>query len=728
VRQKGSGPIWLIAVWLVAGGAVAQEREVTLWHAYGEEEGAGLVAAVHEFERENPGVDVRVVHNAFGAYASKLESAVPTGHGPDVFIDAHERLGTYHRQGLVQPFGALGLEDRLEHGETHLEALSLDGTLYGLPLAVKSAALYVNTDLVDELPQTLEDIERLRGELPEGTWPLVFESESAYYVAALLHAYGGRLIDDEGHFAFEGEAAERALAHVQRLIDQGVVPEEPNADLVKQLFASGQAATAISGPWLAPGLPEDLGYTVIPLPDVEAAAGAPMRPFVTVEGAFLASHADNPGDARALMRYLANREGAVTRAEAGGQIVTARSAWEDPALADDALLATFREAAERGVPMSTHPHMRMVFEPALRALRKTLRGDVPPGDALAEARHRFEDVTRPPPPPRNPTFAYLVIGLVLLVMALYAVRRAQSEQFRVAFRKSLPAYKWVAHAAIAVGLLVIAPLVVGAAVSFFAGQGTDLHYVGLANYADILTAGGRDLLGHGSFYLVLLVTILWTVLNVALHVAIGVALALLLSRPALALKGPYRVLLILPWAVPNYVTALSWKGMFHRQFGAINAVLDTVGVEPVSWFAQWSTAFTANVATNVWLGFPFMMVVTLGALAAIPKDLYEAAAVDGATAWQRFRLITVPNLLPMLAPAVVMGSVWTFNMFNVVFLVSGGEPDGSTEILVSEAYRWAFTRSSQYGYAAAYAVLIFLILLFGTRLLGRRVEGMGSTA
>ncbi|HJL32652.1 MAG TPA: sugar ABC transporter permease, partial [Polyangiaceae bacterium LLY-WYZ-15_(1-7)] len=263
------------------------------------------------------------------------------------------------------------------------------------------------------------------------------------------------------------------------------------------------------------------------------------------------------------------------------------------------------------------------------------------------------------------------------------------------------------------------PLLVGAATSLFAGRGTDLYYVGTANYADILTARGGELFGHGSFYVVLLVTVLWTVLNLAFHVGIGVALALILNRKNLRFKGPYRVLLILPWAVPNYVTALAWKGMFHRQFGAINGILEALGAEPVSWFAQWSTAFAANVTTNVWLGFPFMMVITLGALTSIPKDLYEAAAVDGATPWQRFRHVTWPMLGPALAPAVAMGAVWTFNMFNVVFLVSAGEPDGTTEILVSEAYRWAFTRGSQYGYAAAYAVLIFGILVVTTRLFGR---------
>ncbi|MCK6506891.1 sugar ABC transporter permease [Myxococcota bacterium] len=194
---------------------------------------------------------------------------------------------------------------------------------------------------------------------------------------------------------------------------------------------------------------------------------------------------------------------------------------------------------------------------------------------------------------------------------------------------------------------------------------------------------------------------------------------MVLREPWLRLRGVYRVLLILPWAVPNYITALIWKGMFHRQFGAINGFLEWAGFGAVSWFSQFSTAFAANLATNTWLGFPFMMVVTLGALQSIPRDLEQAAEVDGASAWQRFRHVTLPLLKPALLPAVILGSVWTFNMFNIIYLVSGGEPDGSTEILISEAYRWAFTRGHRYGYASAYAVLIFFVLLGYSRLMNR---------
>jgi arabinogalactan oligomer/maltooligosaccharide transport system permease protein len=322
---------------------------------------------------------------------------------------------------------------------------------------------------------------------------------------------------------------------------------------------------------------------------------------------------------------------------------------------------------------------------------------------------------RPRDASASPTRGLVALGFGLLLAAIALYRRAQP-RFWSGIRASTGAYAYVVYAAVAIFLLVVVPLVAGAAMSFFAGPRHQMTYAGIGNYVDILTARGGPLLGYGSFYRTLLVTIAWTLANVTLHVAIGLGLALLLSRPLLRAKGIYRTLLIVPWAVPSYVTALAYKGMFHQQFGAVNAILRKVGAEPVAWFSHFASAFAANVATNVWLGFPFMMVVILGALTNVPQDVLEAADIDGATPWQRFRRITFPLLLPQLVPAVVLGAVWTFNMFNVVFLVSGGEPDNQTDILVSEAYRWAFTRHAQYGYAAAYAVLIFGILWITSRL------------
>lgn len=706
---------------MLLASTVASAQSLTVWHAWRSDEQRSLDEIVERYRRAHPGVTVEVLAVPYDAYAAKLESAIPHGHGPDVFIDAHERIASFRSRGLIAPVARQGspeLTDALARFDTtSVEALRLNGDLYGLPLSVKCVALYVNPAVVPAGARldTLEAIEALRARLPTGTYPLVYEAQSAYLHAAFAHAYGSALLDDQGHYAFVGTGAERSVARVMRMIRAGVVPEEASGTLVSQLFSSGHAATAISGPWLAAELGTRLRYTVVALPTVEEAGGRRMEPYATVEGAMVSSRAHDTATALDFVRFLTDTEAARVRALTGHQVVSTRAAWESPELQADPVLTAFRDAARYARPMPTHPLMRATWEPARQSLLKALRGDRSPHDALEEGERRFRDVTRPLPPARDATLAQIAVGLVALALVLAAVRNAREPDFRLRLKRSLPAYAWVTHAALILAALVVAPLVIGAATSLYATREGHAYYVGLANYVDILTARGGPLFATGSFYRVLAVTVLWTAVNLTFHVAIGVVLALLLSRPALKMRALYRVLLIIPWAVPSYVTALAWKGMFHRQFGAVNALLTFAGGEPVSWFARFATAFTANVTTNVWLGFPFMMVVTIGALAGIPKDLYEAASVDGATPWQQFWKITVPMLRPSLGPAVAMGAVWTFNQFNVVFLVSGGEPDGETDTLVSEAYRWAFTRQAQYGYAAAYAVLIFVILALVTR-------------
>jgi ABC-type sugar transport system permease subunit len=321
--------------------------------------------------------------------------------------------------------------------------------------------------------------------------------------------------------------------------------------------------------------------------------------------------------------------------------------------------------------------------------------------------------------------AWVATGAIAAVAAAVALaqRRQLTDRLFAAVAAHRVAMSFVAPAAIAMLVLVAAPFLVGIAIGFYDHHNGSWTFVGLDNFARILGGNGKSLDDPLNFWFIVGVTVLWTVCNVALHVTIGVVLALVLSRGWLRGKGVFRMLLILPWAIPNYITALIWKGMFQGEYGAVNSLLHWAGLSDVSWFGSWATAFSANVITNTWLGFPFMMVVALGALESIPRELYEAASVDGATAWQRFRHITLPHLRPALGPAVALGSIWTFNMFNIIYLVSAGKPGDSTNILVTDAYRWAFERGERYGIAGAEATLIFLILLlwtvFGTRIVRR---------
>ncbi len=311
---------------------------------------------------------------------------------------------------------------------------------------------------------------------------------------------------------------------------------------------------------------------------------------------------------------------------------------------------------------------------------------------------------------------FQLAALVLLSLAGYAWKTGHAIRFFTAVREHRIAATYVMPAMAGMLVLVLVPFVAGLALGFFAHCNGEFTFVGLRNFWDVLSGGGASITHPLNFWFTLGVTLMWTLFNVVLHVSIGLGLALLLKDPLLRMKGVYRVLLIIPWAMPNYITALMWKGMFQQQYGALNVLLDNLGIGSISWFSSFWPSFMANVITNTWLGFPFMMVVSLGALQSIPTSLYEAAEVDGASRWQQFRMITLPLLRPALFPAIVLGSIWTFNMFNIIYLVSGGEPGGSTDILITEAYQWAFKRGERYGLAAAYAALIFVVLLLYSKM------------
>lgn len=246
------------------------------------------------------------------------------------------------------------------------------------------------------------------------------------------------------------------------------------------------------------------------------------------------------------------------------------------------------------------------------------------------------------------------------------------------------------------------------------------EFVGLEQFRLILT--------EPVFFGLLAKSVAWTAVNVFFHVALGVLLAMLLSGPVRG-RTLFRTLLILPWAMPQYISALTWRGMFNYEYGALNLILKQwLHLPPVPWLSDPFWAFVAPIITNVWLGFPFMMIVALGGLTAIPHEMYEAAELDGANGWDKFTKITLPSLMPVLVPAVLLGTIWTFNNTLVIWLVSnGGQPADSTHILVTYIYKVAFTYS-RYSYAAAFSVIVFLVLLAFVVYVMRRTAPRESAA
>ena len=700
----------------------AEKSTVTVWHSYRGSEQKALENLKENFNKEQDLYKVELLNIPYDAFANKLTNAIPRGNGPDAFIFAHERIGDWAESGIISNIDNSSIEKmRAESVGTTLNALKYDGKYWGYPLSFKSVVLFYRTDIIDKVPASTDELVSLAKSLTDeekGKYGLAFEASSVYFSAPFIYGFEGGFCFEEGKVRKDGEAClnnpgnRKALEYVGKLLNEDkIVPQEATSALVTQLFNEGRSSMVINGPWFMGEISKNVPYDVAVLP-VVSETGELLKPFLTVEALLISEYKTvNKKGAKAFAEYLTSFDGAKIRAVEGRQAVATKSVYKDEALTGDNILNVFRQQAEIAVPMSNSPKMRVIWEPMAGALRKVLRGADTPSRALEAAQNQYAIFSKPLPKAKSPVVFVVILLIAGLIGLVYFVRQARKHNFIKSLKESPTPYIYLFPAMFSMILLVFIPFAVGTAVAFFAHRSGEYQFVGFSNFISILLSEDFPITNPLSFYFTLAVTVMWTSVNVFLHVSIGLMLALMLREPWLKMKGLYRMLLIIPWAVPNYITALIWKGMFNRQFGAINGILQSFGLEPVSWFSSFWTSFAANVTTNTWLGFPFMMVTALGALQAIPRELEDAASVDGANAFERFRHVTLPLLKPALLPAVILGSVWTFNMFNIIYLVSGGEPDGGTEILISEAYKWAFQRQERYGYAAAYATLIFIVLL-----------------
>ena len=244
------------------------------------------------------------------------------------------------------------------------------------------------------------------------------------------------------------------------------------------------------------------------------------------------------------------------------------------------------------------------------------------------------------------------------------------------------------------------------------------HITGFQNYI--------RLLGKPDFYLIFGKTLLYTIVCVPLFFVVGLTFAIILNNSAIKIRTFWRTLMILPWAVPYWITALIWKFLFHSEFGPINQILRIWGLTPPNWLVNGTSAFIAIVIINIWLSFPFFMLILLGGLQSIPSDLYEAAEMDGASFWQKLFSITLPMLRPVSVPAIILSVIATLKIFETIFLVTGGGPvtritqPGATELLMVWAYNQGFTTTKRFGVVGAFSIVVFLIL-FGITLIYTRI-------
>jgi multiple sugar transport system permease protein len=284
---------------------------------------------------------------------------------------------------------------------------------------------------------------------------------------------------------------------------------------------------------------------------------------------------------------------------------------------------------------------------------------------------------------------------------------------------TLFAFGLLAPALIYILVIVAYPLVETINLSFTdAALKPTTNWVGMANYSKIFA---------GNFDEIIVRTFVWTFFSVLIKMIVGVAAAVLLNA-AIPGQTLFRILLMPPWIVPMAIGIFMWGWMYNGQFGMISGLLQNFGITggPVAFLAHGDSAFWATIVTDVWIGVPLVTLYMLAAIQSIPKDLYEAAWVDGAGRFYRFRRITLPMIVPSLLTMSMLSLIATFNSFDIIWILTRGGPSGETTTMIIDTYKTAIG-SYKYGEGAARAVLICIFLsifcFFYFRLVNRLSPG-----
>jgi len=286
----------------------------------------------------------------------------------------------------------------------------------------------------------------------------------------------------------------------------------------------------------------------------------------------------------------------------------------------------------------------------------------------------------------------------------------QPQTIHVARRRGL-SESWFAWALIApalafIGVIVAWPLLETIRLSFTdAGLGTVLggeNWIGIDNYAKLLNSP--------KFYDIIGRTFFWMVLSVSLKLIIGLIGATLLSA-AVPGRALFRALIMPPWVIPIAIGCIGWLWLYNGHFGFISGMAQRLGIidGPMEFLAYSNSAFYAAIVTDVWVGTPMVSLFFLAAMQGVSRDLYEAAWVDGAGRWYRFRRITIPQIMPVIVSMALLSAIWTFNSFDIIYILTQGGPRGGTTTLIIDTYKTAIG-NYKFGDGSARAVVIVVLL------------------
>ena len=695
----------------------ASKVTISILHQMLYENRKALREVCNDYEKNNPNIEINLTYRETEELRSSFQAAAMGGSGPELIYGPSDQVGPFSIMGIIQPLDQLLSKNYFNQFVDNAIVKSNGKTWMVGDVVGNHLMLIYNKDLISDPPENTDDLIRIGKEMTididgDGKidqYGLVWNFTEPFFYVPWLGGFGDWMLSVDNSPNLNTEGNRKAFQFIKSLRDEHkIIPKECDYEIANAMFKTGNAAMIINGDWSWGDYNGVINFGIARLPKVSETGNWPS-PLISTKGYSI--NINTTGDKLIetinLMKYLTSSSVQLYFTDNLNSQPSSIVALNNPKVKNNVLLKKSAEIIEVGRPMPIIPEMRAIWDALREQYQAVLGGTITPEIAAKKSQEnsiRQITVMNEIIKPGVQAIIFKLIAIISLLIS-FIIFLKKIPDFIMDYKKNKIAYFFFMPAFLAIMTVIIFPFIYNIFISlsnYSLRTFNNWEIIGLHHYVNVFY--------DSQFYSILLKTILWTVINISFHVSLGIFLAVLINR-TLPAKPIIRTLLIIPWAVPQYIAALSWRGMFNQEYGAINLVITKYFDLPaIQWLSQPIEAFTACILTNIWLGFPFMMVIALGGLQSIPVELYEAAKVDGANRWQQFKNITLPMLKPVMIPATVLGTVWTFNNINVVWLVSnGGEPSNQTHILVSFVYKAAFNLY-RYGYAASLSMIIFLIL------------------
>jgi len=733
---------------LPCAAADSAKETIVFWYGATQDEKAAYERMIYEFEAANPSIEVNAMLVPMGYIERKLILSIAGGVPPDVVRFYAHLGGELMSRGGLEPLDELAQRDSLDLEDFYpvgLEQNTYQGRLYGIPWVLSPYALFYNKQMFRQAgldptkpPRTWRELQdyalKLTTKDQRGLLNTVGFADFLWNpnnFSLYLWQSGGELLSEDGRTArFDSAEGIEALAWMREFIktEAGGVRELQTFSAnfkgaTQDPFGQGRLAMRIDSPFRMPDLKKyfpDLEYGV---------AGIPFnkQPAVEVVGNSLVipKGSKHKQAAWEFVKFASSKEQMVNVCRPAGRIPARISASHAPEYYGDPLLRGFIDQIPHGRSVPVVPGWQEVADTLRRGIEKALEGEKAPDAALADAAAASEAILAtanedtsvlPVVPWKTLGYAALAVLLTACAAAALYVRRKTSHS-SLERREAAQFFLFAAPWLVGFVVLTFGATVASLIISFSKWDAlSPAHFVGLRNYAGLFTSDGL-------FYKSVFVTFYYAVFSIPLAVVGGLAVSVLMNQKVLGIRL-FRTVYYLPVVISGVATAVVWQYIFNPTTGLLNRFLtlnmmpafadgrftcQPLWDNPPQWMLDPQWAMPAFIIMGLW-SVGGAMIIYLAALQGVPEELYEAAKLDGAGSWQSFRNVALPMLTPAIFYQLVVGTMYSLQMFTQPYIMTGGGPKDATLFYALYLFKNAFEWMKM-GYASAMAWILFVVVL-----------------